>query len=170
MKFVIVSDSHGNTWNFSEVLRRRRGRDDALLFLGDGYRDAEAMAAEYGLGLFSVAGNCDSLFSISMLGTRPQQELLLTFEGVKILMMHGHTHGVNGGVGSAADYARSRGADVLLFGHTHVKLERYLPGEEGGRPLWIFNPGSISRPRDGSASFGTLEVKDGSVIFGHGTV
>ena len=171
MNFLIISDSHGNTAGIREVLSRRRGRDDALLFLGDGCRDIDAISESHkDIAVFSVSGNCD--FSDFLSPNKREDELLLTFEGVKILMMHGHKLGVTTGSDSrAADHARQKGADILLFGHTHVKEEIYLPPEkEGDKPLWIFNPGSISRPRDGSASFGTLEIKNGSIIFGHGTV
>lgn len=171
MNFLIVSDSHGNTSGFSEVLRRRRGRDDALLFLGDGCKDAELLASEYSdLCLFCVVGNCD--FSDFLSQNKREDELLLTFDGFKILMIHGHKFGVTASsVSRAAEYARQKGADVLLFGHTHVKYEKYLPPEkDGDKPLWVFNPGSISRPRDRSASFGTLEIKNGTPLFGHGLI
>lgn len=169
MNFLIVSDSHGSTAGFSDVLRRRRGCDDALLFLGDGCKDAESLTSEYpALCLFRVAGNCD--FSDFLSQNKREDELLLTFEGFKILMMHGHKFGVSADSASrAAEYARKKDADILLFGHTHVKYEKYLPPEkDGDKPLWVFNPGSISRPRDGSASFGTLEIKNGTPLFGHG--
>ena len=171
MKFLIISDSHGSTANLREVLSRRRGMDDALLFLGDGCKDIDVVSDSLSnIAVFAVSGNCD--FSDFLSPQKRESELLLTFEGAKILLMHGHRFGITAGSASrAVDYARQKGADILLFGHTHVKEEKYLPPEnEDEKPMWIFNPGSISRPRDGSASFGTLEIKDGKAIFGHGLI
>ena len=68
--------------------------------------------------------------------------------------------------------AASRGADVVLFGHTHTAYEEiYQKGEKLGRtvlekPLYIFNPGSIGD--DGC--FGTVEIRDGKMLFGRGEI
>ena len=166
MRFLIISDSHGDVDAISEAVRRRGGRDDGILFLGDGIRDAEAVSSRERIPLFAVSGNCD--MGGSLFGEDYKTELSLTFEGVKIFMTHGHLHGVSNDGIAAADYARYRGADILLFGHTHTKTDHGLPGDEGKKAIHIFNPGRISRPRDGSASFGTLEIKDGKFILGHG--
>lgn len=168
MRFLIISDSHGDIDAISEAVRRRGGRDDGILFLGDGIRDAETVSMRERIPLFAVSGNCD--IGTSLFGEDYKTELSVTFEGVRILMLHGHLHGVSGDGLSAADYARFRDADILLFGHTHIKSDRGFPSEKDKKALHIFNPGSISRPRDGSASFGTLEIKNGKAIFGHGAV
>ena len=66
---------------------------------------------------------------------------------------------VKGTLSALAAAARERGADIALFGHTHLRLERYLPPErDGERPLWLFNPGSISRPREGRPSYGIIDI------------
>ncbi|MBR6558642.1 MAG: metallophosphoesterase family protein [Clostridia bacterium] len=166
MKFIIISDSHGDTDAIYEAVRRRGSKDDGILFLGDGIRDAETVSAEERIPLFAVRGNCD--MGGSIFGEDYGTELTVTFEGVKILMIHGNLHGVSNDGLAAADYARYKGADILLFGHTHIKTDHGIPADDGKKAIHIFNPGSISRPRDGSASFGTLEMKDGSFIFGHG--
>jgi predicted phosphodiesterase len=63
------------------------------------------------------------------------------------------------------------GADILVYGHTHVPVEYRLPPAEGGteerKPLILFNPGSIG-DRDGS--FGTITVRNGVILCGHGNV
>ena len=48
--------------------------------------------------------------------------------------------------------ARAVGADILLFGHTHVPLCRQL--EDG---LWMMNPGPAS------SSFGLIELENGTI-------
>jgi predicted phosphodiesterase len=64
-------------------------------------------------------------------------------------------------------------ADVLIFGHTHTPLELHLrPDSERAdfsvtKPLTLFDPGSLG---DRAASFGTLTVQDGQLLFGHGAL
>ena len=46
------------------------------------------------------------------------------------------------------------GADVAVFGHTHVAIEQIIDG------VLIVNPGSISRPRDAAnGSFMMLDLQ-----------
>ena len=54
------------------------------------------------------------------------------------MLCHGHTFGVKGGYSAAVNRAGTRGADVLLCGHTHIpRYEDY-----GG--LQLLNPGSAA--------------------------
>ena len=86
-------------------------------------------------------------------------------DGKKIFMMHGHRYMVKSGYTVAAEKAIKKGADILLFGHTHQPLCLLIgAGARVGdtvaqKDLWIFNPGSI---REGC--FGTLTVKNGQVL------
>ena len=82
------------------------------------------------LPLVQVCGNCDG-FSLA------PAVRLLELRGRRVLMMHGHTHGVKTGYGGAIAAARQVGADILLFGHTHQAYAERL--EDG---LWVMNPGS----------------------------
>lgn len=164
MKILIFSDLHRNVTPLLSVLRRRRGLDDLCVFLGDGCDDFEDAVSDFGLPTVNVAGNGESCFGLS----RFPEEELLNLDGKRILMLHGHRVGVKSGLGGAVKYAAGRGADILLFGHTHEPCEEYIDDAGLGRPMWLFNPGSIGAPPDGEYSFGTLEIKDGIVLFGHG--
>jgi predicted phosphodiesterase len=85
--------------------------------------------------------------------------------------MHGHKYGVKGGLGQAVAHAMQKDADVLIFGHTHTPLELHLrPDSERAdfsvtKPLTLFNPGSLG---DRHASFGTVTVRNGQLLCGHG--
>ncbi len=166
LKFLILSDTHGHRDRLRHLLKRHSDAD-GILFLGDGLAEVEAAVLEGGLPtLFSVRGNCDSL--ASPYGCLRDEELLLTLGGHRILLLHGHTAGVKGGLGGAIALARRREATVLLFGHTHTPLATYLPAGEGG-PLWIFNPGSLGRPLDGVPSYGLLTMDGhGGILLSHG--
>ena len=71
-----------------------------------------------------------------------------------VMLTHGHYYNVSFGPQMLAEVAKEKGADVVLYGHTHVPLLR----EEGG--ITIMNPGSISYPRqsDRRPSYGVIEV------------
>ena len=88
-------------------------------------------------------------------------------------MTHGHKYGVKRGIEVAAEAAIRKGADLLLYGHTHVPMEKYIPqGETVGdvilpKPLRIFNPGSLG---DSEGSFGVIEIRGGSILMSHGRI
>ena len=129
MKILVFSDSHGDRQTM--VLAAEAHRPDAIFHLGDCWRDAEEL--EYAFPdtpLYQVPGNCD--WGMADL---PDVKLV-SLDGVKFMLCHGHTFGVKGGYSAAVNRARDAGADVLLCGHTHSpRYEDY-----GG--LQLLNPGS----------------------------
>ncbi len=145
------------------VLDRQIRTPDAILFLGDGLRDAEWLDTR-GAAFYDVRGNCDWFGG----GDTPD-ERTLCLEGHKLFLTHGHAYGVKGGVGALISHAAGLGADIVLFGHTHTPLCMTLPiGETVGgtvltRPMYLFNPGSL-----GAGSFGTLTLRSETVLFSHG--
>lgn len=165
MKILVISDSHGRSDRFREVTKMHADAEE-ILFLGDGVRDAYS-ACERAI---CVRGNCD-VFGIS--DSDVPRERLLCLGGLRILMMHGHEKTVKSGYERALAYACDRGADILLFGHTHAPLEKYyaagsvIEGRVLERPMYVFNPGSLGDVR---SSYGLIEIRNGSVLFSHGTV
>lgn len=169
MTALILSDSHGKADMVARAVRQA-GRVDLLLFLGDGLRDLYGL--EESMPVVSVRGNCD-LFSFFGDNSVPEERIIRLGE-YTVLMMHGHTAGVKASYVSAAERAARLGADILLFGHTHQRFERYL-GEGTElldltlkKPLYIFNPGSIGQPREGCPSFGLMTLRDNGVLLSHG--
>ena len=168
MTLLVLSDSHGRPDLIEEAIRRVR--PDGILFAGDGLRDLTRV--ELPCPLWAVSGNCDWLSApliISGNAFEPQTEELVTVEGIRILLTPGHKDGVKSGPTAAAYRALELGADILVYGHTHVPVEYRLPPAEGGseerKPLILFNPGSIG-DRDGS--FGTMTIRKGVILCGHG--
>lgn len=168
MKFLILSDTHRHTENIMRAVKLNRDAD-AILFLGDGLSDIDSLSCN-GITCWCVRGNCDG-FSLFSKEDAPD-ELLHRFGEYNIMMMHGHLHGVKYGYTSAAEYAYSKGADILLFGHTHCPTEKYYPaGSTIGntvteRPFRLFNPGSAGLGHP--PTFGTLDITDKGIVFGHG--
>ena len=163
MELLIFSDSHGRTDAMRTVLSRQIAVPDGVLFLGDGVRDAEQL--EGGIPWYIVKGNCDWFG-----GERPN-EIVMALSGHTLLLTHGHSYGVKGGLGALLTHAASVDADVVVYGHTHVPLLRVVDAGECvgtktlSRPIYLFNPGSI-----GEGSFGTLTLRPDCVFFSHGTV
>ena len=132
MKLLVLSDSHGNVDNMARAVELTQPRH--ILHLGDCLRDAQALHERFpDLPMDTVPGNCDW-------GSFDQPERLLEFEGVRVLMMHGHTRNVKSSPLAAQYAAREWGADVLLFGHTH----RPLVDNDGA--LLVLNPGAAGDP------------------------
>ena len=165
MEFLIFSDSHGSASNMSRALDRQIKTPDAILFLGDGVRDIDNLFV-VDTPIWAVRGNCDWYSS----DLADKTERLLYFEGHTVLICHGHEWGVKGGLGALIAHAADVGADIVLFGHTHVPtLQTIAKGEAVGktvlsRPMYLFNPGSIGY----EGSFGTLTLKGESVLLSHG--
>ena len=161
MKILVLSDTHGAFDRVNSILNIH-AYFDALLFLGDGLRDIP----EYCRGAsFAVRGNCD------MFCDCVPTEQSLTFDGMNIFMTHGHTYSVKYGEQQLILAAALKDSDIVLFGHTHIPVERYLPeGYVVGdstltRPMYMFNPGRVRQ-----GSYGLVQIKNGSVLLSHGCV
>lgn len=148
MKVLVVSDVHGRVTPLRWLLKNETA--DALFFLGDGLYDLDQAIAANGAApdypIYRVRGNCD-------IGSDDPAEGLAPFGGVLFFYTHGHLFGVKSGYERIAEYAADRGADVVLFGHTHYKTLRH------GTPFSpaLFNPGSL---RD-THSYGVITITDG---------
>ena len=172
MTLLVLSDSHGRPDHVEEAIRRVR--PDGILFAGDGLRDLTRVG-DLPCPLWAVSGNCDwsPTWIVNGLAREARDDELITVEGIRILLIHGHKYGVKGNLLPATYRAMEREADVLVFGHTHTPVELHLlPHDERSlvpvqKPLTLFNPGSIGSTE---ASFGTITIRGGQVLCGHGSL
>lgn len=148
MKILVVSDSHAG-YSF---MRRciEYTAPDAIIHLGDYYRDGETMAEEYPhIPVYQVPGNCDMNRSYI-----PDPEIrLLELGGVRLYLTHGHRHQVKSTLVRLIADARAAKAQAVLFGHTHSAMIQREPD------LLVLNPGAASW--GGSAAI--LETHLGSI-------
>ena len=164
MELLIFSDSHGRTDAMRDVIARQIHRPHAILFLGDGLRDVDSLE-DGQTPWYAVRGNCDWFG-----GERPE-EIVMALSGHTLLLTHGHKYAVKSGTGALLAHAAQVGADLVLYGHTHMPhLQRIEAGEivSGAplkRPIYLFNPGSIGGY---DASFGTLTLRENGALFSHG--
>ena len=117
MRFLILSDSHGNVYNIRQVLLKHQGIEN-IIFLGDGVKDFENLGADCeGRKVTMVCGNCD-------VGSLLPAVKILNAEDKKIYITHGHKFSVKYGIDSLLAQAYKEGANLVLFGHTHTQ---YFP-------------------------------------------
>ena len=114
MLIAVISDSHGNRISIDKV-KKRISSADVLLFLGDGEEDLREITEEFKGEVYAVRGNCD------MRGLYPE-ERLIELQGKKIFMCHGHRYGVKYGYNSIFYRGKEVGADIVLFGHSHIPI------------------------------------------------
>lgn len=174
MKILVFSDSHGNPSLMADTVRAHlnapdsSGTLDAVFFLGDGIDDFEKVRQTLpGPRYAAVLGNCDSYRLLE----GGSWEKIVEAGDVRFLLTHGHRLSVKSGIQRAADYAIAKGADVLLFGHTHEAFDETIDGSMSGTSggsVRCINPGSVGSWL--GASFALLEIRDGRIFcsFGEG--
>lgn len=129
MRVLVVSDVHGRTAPLERLLDLHPKGD--VIFLGDGLREVEAVAAAHPeRRFFMVPGNCDWSADLPAVGVE-------NFGGKRFFFTHGHRYGVKSDLLRLELAARKRQAQVALFGHTHAPYEAYAEG------LYLLNPGSL---------------------------
>lgn len=145
MKILIISDTHGNLSNVIKILKKIKNVN-RIIHLGDNEKDAEELDVLYNIPIDYVPGNCD-------FNSYAPSEKILTFNGIKILITHGHYYNVKFEYDTIIKTALDKKVDLVLFGHTHVALQKNI------KDITLINPGSISLPRDGKRpSFAVLEI------------
>ena len=131
MKIYVLSDTH-NSVLFAPFLELI-GDADHIIHLGDGSRDVSDLISIASCPVTWVKGNCD------ISGPR---ELTADIGGKRFFITHGNEYGVKSSVFTLAQRALGLGADVALYGHTHIPRVEHLSG------VTVLNPGSLTRPRD----------------------
>lgn len=164
MKFMIASDIHGSAYYCAQLLDAyHRENADRLIILGDilyhGPRNdlprdyapkkVIGMLNEINDELLCVRGNCDSEVDQMVLKFPIMAEyMLIPMDSRLIYATHGHIH-------NRENLPPLKDGDILLHGHTHV------PSLDTESKIFIFNPGSVSIPKNGSAN-GYMTLENGS--------
>ena len=133
MKVVIVSDTHGSHRNLEKVLEEEKPMD-MLIHLGDVEGGEDYITALADCPTHIVRGNNDFFSDL------PGEEEFM-MGGYHMFISHGHYYYVSMGEERLKEEARARGADIVMYGHTHKPT---LTREED---LITLNPGSLCYPR-----------------------
>lgn len=147
MKLLLLSDSHGSVENMKKAVAIES--PDMIFFMGDGQRDIRELMREHPqIPCHAVCGNCDY-------GSDFPQELLVTVNGVRILLCHGHCYGVKRSYDRLFRRGYMKRAKLLLSGHTHQAVIREKLG------ITLINPGSIGFYYE--PTYAVAEVEQGVV-------
>ncbi|VDG99437.1 Putative metallophosphoesterase MG207 homolog [Lysinibacillus sphaericus] len=144
MKLIVMSDSHSDQETI-QAIRNRETEADAFFHCGD---SELAVDADILQGMEIVQGNCDwnAAFPESVVAEVDTQ---------KVLMVHGHQHGVKQSLMQLKYAAEQVSANIVLFGHSH------LYGAELQEGVLYVNPGSTLLPRGGRvATYAVIEQDD----------
>lgn len=132
MKILIVSDTHRRDGNLTGVLDMV-GTPDMLIHCGDVEGSEDFIRSIAGCPVHMVAGNNDFFTDL-----KKEEEFYIG--DYKVWLTHGHNYYVSMGTEFIREEAKSRGVDIVMFGHTH------RPYLEQGK-VTVLNPGSLSYPR-----------------------
>ena len=173
MKLLIASDIHGSAYWAERLMRAIDDeRPDRVVLLGDllyhgprndlprDYAPKRVIALLNDLAatgrLMAVRGNCEAEVDQMVLDfpCMADSASILDETGRELFCTHGHVFGA--GLHNSADRMPSlpRGS-ALVYGHTHIKVNEACAGHPG---LWLFNPGSVSIPKDGASSCGVYDA------------
>ena len=145
---AIFSDTHSESGHELEGEALTAARDaDVVVHAGD-FTSPAALDAfrEECDRLFAVHGNADSAAVRDRLPTARVVEEA----GVRFAV----THRREGGETGLAMFGRSRGADVVVSGHTH------RPTVVEAADCLLLNPGSHAQPRGNRPGFAVFEARD----------
>ena len=176
MKCLIFSDTHGNPALVHKALKMHRDAE-AVFFLGDGLSDfADINFSNLNMAFYPVRGNCDPS-SVSYFSYDVPKRDSVTLMGRKIIFTHGDLYYAKESTMRLEWLCESMEGDILLFGHTHLRFEKYVDTEEKYKEMnsdpeailkmknyYLFNPGSAGYNR----SYGILTLTDNSILFSHG--
>ena len=146
IKVLVMSDSHGAISELLEIISAEN--PDIIIHLGDYASDCRAAAKKFpDIPLKIIGGNGD--FS----ATIPSEDFFVL--GNKfIYATHGHRHSVKAGLSQLINFAKSKSAEIVLFGHTHI------PHCEISENFAVINPGSVHPPY---CSYAVLSLSGGDL-------
>ena len=155
MRLLVASDLHGSP-EAAAFLRRRCEEllPDMLVLLGDylyhgprnplpssyGPPSVVSVFADFDTPIVAVRGNCDAEVDQMVLDFPVMADYATLFDetGRELFLTHGHVFGA--GMHNSVDHAPALPeGSALVYG------------------LWLFNPGSVSIPKDGTHSYGIYE-------------
>ena len=146
MKVLVISDTHRYLQNAEDIIKLYGGKINTVIHLGDLVNDVKRLSIKFrNINFYNVAGNNDYDYDVPY-------EKMITLDGKKLLLTHGHRQRVNYGLLQLGLWAEEKEADAVLFGHIHAPVREYYNN------VLICNPGSLSLPR--STDFPTFGILD----------
>lgn len=133
MRILVISDTHRKNDNFLNVVQNI-GKLDMVIHLGDVEGSEYTIEQAAGCPVEFVAGNNDFFSNFS-------SEKTLQIGRYCVMITHGHRYYIGMGNEMLKEEAIARGADIVMYGHTHK------PVIDISDNIIAINPGSLSYPR-----------------------
>lgn len=152
MKYMVISDIHGDINNLNEVLDIYFDENcSKLIILGDLFNygidyyreDIISRLNSMKGSIIAVSGNCDN----NIIGIEFNMPNIyeVNLNDKQLLITHGHLY--------SKEYLSKFSSDIIYLGHSHIaKIEKI------NNKLFV-NPGSISKARRGENSFIIVDDK-----------
>jgi len=149
MKVLIVSDTHRKNDNYLKVVRRHAPLD-LVIHCGDVEGSEYLISESAGCPSIVVMGNNDFFSNLP-------REVETEYEGVRMLITHGHNYYIGMGNEMIKEDAKARGFQMVIYGHTH------RPEIDVEEDMIALNPGSLSYPRQEGKepSYIIMELEEG---------
>lgn len=160
MKCMIVSDIHGSYEDLKTVINIfDQEKMDKLILLGDllyhgprnplpnGYNPKETaiLLNQYKDKIIAVRGNCDAEVDQMVLDFPMRADYAeLYIDNHRLFITHGHLYNED-------EMPLLNEGDIFMYGHFHKPIAMKKDG------VIIFNPSSISLPKQGGKSYGVYE-------------
>lgn len=167
MKLFIVSDIHGSLEDLKKVLELfEKEKADKLVLLGDllyhgprnplpeGYNPKEVaiLLNSYKNKIIAVRGNCDAEVDQMVLDFPMRADYSELFiDNHRFFITHGHLFNED-------HMPLLNKGDILMYGHFHKPIAKKE------NDIVIFNPSSISLPKEGEKSFGIYENHELKIV------
>ena len=133
MRVLIVSDTHRRDENFYSIIESLEPLD-MVIHCGDAEGSDVQMRWKLNCAFLVVRGNNDFFSELP-------REVEISIGKYKAMITHGHYYNVNMGRERLVEEAKSRGFDIVMYGHTHRPIIEVIDG------IMVLNPGSLSYPR-----------------------
>ena len=133
MKILVVSDTHGRHDGLDKITEMEEPFD-MFIHLGDLEGDEDYINAFVNCTIHMVGGNNDYFSSLPR-----EQEFYI--KDKKVFITHGHAYYISRGTEGLENVGKVKGADIVMFGHTHMP---FIAEKDG---MILLNPGSVTYPR-----------------------
>ena len=171
MKLVIASDIHGAADACARLMSViEQEAPDRVVLLGDllyhgprndlpsDYAPKRVIEMLNSLAdrVIAVRGNCEAEVDQMVLAFPCMADHNVLYDEAAdctLFLTHGHVYGP-GYHNSVDRWPALPERSAIVYGHTHIKVSERSAEHPGS---WVFNPGSVGIPKDGTASCGVYE-------------
>ncbi len=146
MRILVLSDSHGQAKAMQRAIEAQPTAE-AVIFLGDGYRDFEYCKKFIGdRRIYAVKGNNDFYCEYPL-------RQIINECGENIYISHGHYEYVKSTLNKILVKAKDSDCKIALYGHTHNQRAEYYDGTH------LFCPGALYKNE-----YGVIDITDNGII------